>query len=93
VPAGHSPGCNLEQRNGKQPGDPEKLAQALVRLAGEAIPPLRFLAGAIAVKTADDKLANARGAESLAATLGEHRWRLRRCEHRRHIESDEIAAR
>lgn len=52
--------AGIEQRNGRQPGDPEKLAQALLRLAGEEAPPLRFLAGAIAVNTADDKLAGMR---------------------------------
>jgi NAD(P)-dependent dehydrogenase (short-subunit alcohol dehydrogenase family) len=47
----------FEQRSGKQPGDPVKLSEALVRLAGEAAPPLRFLAGSFAVETANAKLA------------------------------------
>jgi NAD(P)-dependent dehydrogenase (short-subunit alcohol dehydrogenase family) len=38
--------------NGQQSGDPEKLAQALVTIANEEKPPLRFLAGADAVDTA-----------------------------------------
>src|SRR6478672_1282838 len=38
--------------NGQQPGDPAKLAQALVTIAAEGKPPLRFLAGADAVATA-----------------------------------------
>jgi NAD(P)-dependent dehydrogenase (short-subunit alcohol dehydrogenase family) len=50
----------ITQRNGKQPGDPKKLAQALVRLANETTPPMRFLAGAIAVHAADEKLAGMR---------------------------------
>lgn len=49
--------ASFEQRNGRQPGDPAKLAEAIVRLASEAEPPLRFLAGAFAVNTADAKLA------------------------------------
>ena len=45
--------------NGQQPGDPAKLAKALVTIAAEEKPPLRFLAGADAVGTA----------EQVAATL------------------------
>jgi NAD(P)-dependent dehydrogenase (short-subunit alcohol dehydrogenase family) len=45
--------------NGQQQGDPAKLAQALVSIANEKQPPLRFLAGADAVSTA----------EQVAATL------------------------
>jgi len=50
----------FEERNGRQAGDPAKLASALVSLAGEAKPPLRFAAGAFAVETADTKLAGMR---------------------------------
>lgn len=39
--------------NGLQPGDPAKLAQALLIIASEGKPPRRFLAGADAVGTAD----------------------------------------
>ena len=39
--------------NGQQPGDPTKLAQALITIANEKQPPLRFLAGADAVNTAE----------------------------------------
>jgi NAD(P)-dependent dehydrogenase (short-subunit alcohol dehydrogenase family) len=42
--------------HGKQPGDPRKLALALVRLAGESNPPLRFLAGADAVQMLEQKI-------------------------------------
>jgi NAD(P)-dependent dehydrogenase (short-subunit alcohol dehydrogenase family) len=45
--------------NGGQSGDPAKLAKALVTIAAEEKPPLRFLAGADAVDTA----------EQVAATL------------------------
>jgi NAD(P)-dependent dehydrogenase (short-subunit alcohol dehydrogenase family) len=45
--------------NGQQPGDPAKLAKALVTIANEEQPPLRFLAGTDAVATA----------EQVAATL------------------------
>lgn len=39
--------------NGQQPGDPSKLALALISIANEEKPPLRFLAGADAVATAE----------------------------------------
>ena len=45
--------------NGQQPGDPAKLAKALITISNEEKPPLRFLAGADAVATA----------EQVAATL------------------------
>jgi len=45
----------FEGRSGKQPGDPVKLADAMVRLAGEAQPPMRFVAGAFAFETAEKK--------------------------------------
>jgi NAD(P)-dependent dehydrogenase (short-subunit alcohol dehydrogenase family) len=47
--------------NGQQSGDPAKLALALITIASEDKPPLRFLAGADAVQTA----------EQVAATLKE----------------------
>lgn len=40
--------------NGQQTGDPAKLAKALVTIANEEQPPLRFLAGADAVATAEE---------------------------------------
>ena len=49
--------ASFEQRNGKQAGDPVALAEALVKLANDAAPPLRFTAGAIAVNGLDAKLA------------------------------------
>lgn len=39
--------------NGRQPGDPAKLAKAVLTIAGEEKPPLRFLAGADAVAAAE----------------------------------------
>jgi NAD(P)-dependent dehydrogenase (short-subunit alcohol dehydrogenase family) len=39
--------------NGQQSGDPAKLAKALITIAAEEKPPLRFLAGADAVATAE----------------------------------------
>ena len=41
--------------NGKQGGDPAKLADALVQLAGLKEPPVRFAAGADAVQTFEAK--------------------------------------
>jgi len=46
-------------QNGKQPGDPKKLANAIVKIASEEKPPVRFIAGADAVA----------GAEQVIATL------------------------
>jgi NAD(P)-dependent dehydrogenase (short-subunit alcohol dehydrogenase family) len=41
--------------NGKQGGDPGKLADALIQLAGQAEPPLRWAAGANAIETLKKK--------------------------------------
>jgi NAD(P)-dependent dehydrogenase (short-subunit alcohol dehydrogenase family) len=41
--------------NGNQGGDPAKLAAALIAIAAQEQPPLRWLAGADAVQTAEDK--------------------------------------
>jgi len=50
--------ASFEQRNGKQAGDPVRLAEALVTLASEAAPPMRFAAGAMAVGAMDAKAAS-----------------------------------
>jgi NAD(P)-dependent dehydrogenase (short-subunit alcohol dehydrogenase family) len=46
-----------ESANGKQPGDPGKLAQALLTIVDEDEPPFRFIAGADAVAQAEKTLA------------------------------------
>jgi NAD(P)-dependent dehydrogenase (short-subunit alcohol dehydrogenase family) len=51
----------FEARNHNQVGDPDKLGQALVYLADEASPPLRFIAGADALKVVEDKLLHVAG--------------------------------
>ena len=43
--------------NGRQGGDPAKLAQALLTITGEEQPPFRFIAGADAIAQAEEKLA------------------------------------
>jgi NAD(P)-dependent dehydrogenase (short-subunit alcohol dehydrogenase family) len=43
-------------QNGQQGGDPAKLALALVRIASEEPPPYRFIAGADAIATAEQKV-------------------------------------
>ena len=43
--------------NGKQGGDPAKLAQALLTIVEEEQPPFRFIAGADALAQAEEKLA------------------------------------
>ncbi|HEY0022212.1 MAG TPA: SDR family NAD(P)-dependent oxidoreductase [Longimicrobium sp.] len=44
--------------HGQQAGDPEKLAQALLTIAMQQPPPRRFLAGADAISTAEQKIAD-----------------------------------
>jgi len=49
-----------EAQNGRQPGDPAKLAQALLTIADEEQPPRRFIAGADAIDTAEQQIATLR---------------------------------
>jgi hypothetical protein len=49
-----------EGMNGRQGGDPAKLAQALMTIADEEQPPFRFIAGADAIAQAEEKLAERR---------------------------------
>ena len=44
-----------KSQNGKQSGDPAKLAQALLKLASQNVLPRRFIAGADAIGTAEQK--------------------------------------
>ena len=59
--------------NGRQGGDPAKLADALVQVANQDQPPLRFAAGADAVATfeqkAKDLLAQADAYRELSSNL------------------------
>lgn len=48
----------FESRNHRQVGDPDKLGSALVELADNPAPPLRFVAGADALKVVEEKLAS-----------------------------------
>ena len=45
-------------QNGQQSGDPAKLAQALLTIASQEPPPRRFIAGADAIATAEQKVAD-----------------------------------
>jgi NAD(P)-dependent dehydrogenase (short-subunit alcohol dehydrogenase family) len=47
-------------QNGKQGGDPAKLAKALITLTDQERPPLRFIAGADAIGTAEQTVATLR---------------------------------
>jgi hypothetical protein len=47
-----------EAQNRRQSGDPAKLAQALVMIAGQQPPPRRFIAGADAIAIAEQKVAD-----------------------------------
>jgi NAD(P)-dependent dehydrogenase (short-subunit alcohol dehydrogenase family) len=62
-----------KKMNGLQGGDPAKLAKALVQLASQDTPPLRFVAGADAIATvehkANDLLAQADAYRELSSNL------------------------
>src|SRR5437773_1857162 len=45
-------------QNGKQSGDPAKLARALITITNQEPPPRRFIAGADAIGTAEQKVAD-----------------------------------
>jgi NAD(P)-dependent dehydrogenase (short-subunit alcohol dehydrogenase family) len=45
-------------QNGRQSGDPAKLARALITIASQEPPPRRFIAGTDAIATAEQKLAD-----------------------------------
>jgi NAD(P)-dependent dehydrogenase (short-subunit alcohol dehydrogenase family) len=45
-----------KSQNGRQSGDPAKLARALMRIASQNPPPRRFIAGADAIATAEQKI-------------------------------------
>lgn len=47
-----------ETQNGRQSGDPAKLAQALLMIASQQVPPRRFIAGADAISVAEKKVQN-----------------------------------
>jgi NAD(P)-dependent dehydrogenase (short-subunit alcohol dehydrogenase family) len=49
-----------QDQNGQQAGDPAKLAQALLTIVSEQQPPRRFLAGADALDTAEQRVATLR---------------------------------
>jgi NAD(P)-dependent dehydrogenase (short-subunit alcohol dehydrogenase family) len=53
--------------HGKQGGDPAKLAKALIQVAGNAAPPLRWPAGADAIEAVEQK------ARTLLAQANAHR--------------------
>jgi NAD(P)-dependent dehydrogenase (short-subunit alcohol dehydrogenase family) len=57
----------LESWNGHQAGDPAKLARALIIIASQEPPPRRFIAGADAIATAEQKIAD------LKAQIDAHR--------------------
>ena len=56
-----------QSMNGQQGGDPAKLARALMQLASQDQPPMRFVAGADAVHTVEQK------ARDLLAQADAHR--------------------
>src|SRR3984957_9732649 len=48
-------------QNGQQSGNPAKLARALIIIASQQPPPRRFIAGADAIATAEQKVADLKG--------------------------------
>jgi len=48
-------------QNGRQSGDPAKLARALVTIASQERPPRRFIAGADAIATAEQRITDLKG--------------------------------
>ncbi|WNZ80899.1 SDR family oxidoreductase [Pseudomonas sp. P105] len=64
----------LTNLNGKQPGDPAKLAAAVIQLAGNATPPMRFAGGADAVQGFEAKakllLEQANAHRTLSSDMG-----------------------
>ena len=50
-----------KSQNGRQSGDPAKLARALITIASQERPPRRFIAGADAIATAEQKIADLKG--------------------------------
>ncbi|MFF0712230.1 hypothetical protein ACWEVM_29420 [Streptomyces bauhiniae] len=62
-----------EQMNGLQPGDPVKLADALLKVVDLAEPPLRFVAGSDAIEAiaakAGELLAQAEASRELGMDL------------------------
>ncbi len=59
-----------ESMNGHQPGDPAKLAAALLLLAGQEQPPLRFVAGADAIEVVSAKAADLLSQSAASIPLG-----------------------
>jgi NAD(P)-dependent dehydrogenase (short-subunit alcohol dehydrogenase family) len=47
-----------KSQNGQQPGDPAKLARALITISSQEPPPRRFVAGADAIAIAEQKIAD-----------------------------------
>ena len=56
-----------KSQNGRQSGDPAKLARAILTIAGEEPPPRRFIAGADAIATTEQKIGELKG------QIGTHR--------------------
>ncbi len=67
-----------KSQNGKQSGDPAKLAKALVTIASQEPPPRRFITGADAIATTEQKIADlktqidANRAHSMSLAFDDH---------------------
>lgn len=48
----------MEQYNGKQPGDPQKAAQAIIQLVENPVPPLRLALGKFSLERIREKISN-----------------------------------
>jgi len=62
----------MKSMNGQQPGDPAKLARALLTIADQDIPPQRFIAGADAIEAAEAKAEELLAQAEASRQLGSH---------------------
>jgi hypothetical protein len=74
-----------KSHNGAQPGDPAKLARALVTIIEQDQPPLRFVTGADAIEATEGKakelLGQARDRPGTSLTRSRRQPRIRRHAH------------
>jgi NAD(P)-dependent dehydrogenase (short-subunit alcohol dehydrogenase family) len=61
-----------QSMNGRQPGDPAKLADAIITIAGQADPPSRFVAGADAIAAVEAKAHELLAQADASKALGLH---------------------
>lgn len=60
----------LREMDGKQPGDPRKAAQAMIKIVESENPPLRFLLGDDAIQAVESKIENIKADISASRKIG-----------------------